>query len=268
MTDPFETSMHSRRDQLFFPNEMKVNISDAVDTVDAVELGKDGQEPDLTVIVMTWKRLSSMLSPEQNAIIEHLRTVNPTSHGFLGDYLPSPDRSTEDFVQIAPQAYKMAKKVVNDGIETIEVVERATSTQFMPIGAYEDFERLNEAMQRDIDKRVIVESGYRSPAYQMMVFLTLLRDEYDYDVTATAKHAALPYYSEHGDYDNPATDVQSADILPVVGDPESFEQMPEFAWLSRHAHEFGFTLSYPRGNDKGVMYEPWHWRHRSGRIGA
>jgi D-alanyl-D-alanine carboxypeptidase len=38
-----------------------------------------------------------------------------------------------------------------------------------------------------------------------------------------------------------------------------FEQTAAFAWLTAHAHEFGFRLSYPRGNEWGFQYEPWHW---------
>jgi len=32
-----------------------------------------------------------------------------------------------------------------------------------------------------------------------------------------------------------------------------------FAWLARHAHRFGFAMTYPRGNRLGIAYEPWHW---------
>ena len=44
---------------------------------------------------------------------------------------------------------------------------------------------------------------------------------------------------------------------------ESFETTPAFAWLSQHAARHGFSLSYPRGNPHGIVYEPWHWRFRS-----
>ena len=30
---------------------------------------------------------------------------------------------------------------------------------------------------------------------------------------------------------------------------------------SRSARDFGFEMSYPRGNPHGVDYEPWHWRY-------
>lgn len=41
-----------------------------------------------------------------------------------------------------------------------------------------------------------------------------------------------------------------------------FEQTPAFAWLQSRAGEFGFDLSYPRGNPGGFQYEPWHWCYR------
>lgn len=34
---------------------------------------------------------------------------------------------------------------------------------------------------------------------------------------------------------------------------------PSFEWLKEHAHDYGFILSYPKGNEH-YMYEPWHWR--------
>lgn len=51
----------------------------------------------------------------------------------------------------------------------------------------------------------------------------------------------------------------------VPGEPvltEDFEGTPAFAWLQANAGRFGFTLSYPRGNRQGYIYEPWHWCHR------
>lgn len=45
--------------------------------------------------------------------------------------------------------------------------------------------------------------------------------------------------------------------------PESlaaFESSAGFKWLQEHAHEYGFILSYPKGN-KYFQYEPWHWRY-------
>lgn len=38
-----------------------------------------------------------------------------------------------------------------------------------------------------------------------------------------------------------------------------FEQTPAFAWLTAHAADIGYYLSYPIGNPSGYQYEPWHW---------
>ena len=42
---------------------------------------------------------------------------------------------------------------------------------------------------------------------------------------------------------------------------ESFEDSPAFEWLCKHAAEHDFSLSFPRDNQQGFLYEPWHWCH-------
>lgn len=39
----------------------------------------------------------------------------------------------------------------------------------------------------------------------------------------------------------------------------AFAATEAFKWLQKNAHKYGFTLSYPEGNQYYV-YEPWHWR--------
>lgn len=39
-----------------------------------------------------------------------------------------------------------------------------------------------------------------------------------------------------------------------------FDKTQGFMWLKDHAHEYGFILSYPKGNGHFV-FEPWHWRY-------
>ena len=34
-----------------------------------------------------------------------------------------------------------------------------------------------------------------------------------------------------------------------------------FKWLEKNASQFGFYLSYPKNNIKGIKYEPWHWSY-------
>lgn len=65
---------------------------------------------------------------------------------------------------------------------------------------------------------------------------------------------APPGCSEH--HTGRAVDVATGDVQPL--DPD-FELTPAFSWLSAHARQFGFELSFPLGNQFGYVYEPWHW---------
>lgn len=96
-------------------------------------------------------------------------------------------------------------------------------------------------------------SGYRSHDYQLGIFeRKLARGQ---DVDAILKVNAAPGYSEH--HSGLALDIGTP------GEPaaeESFEQTRAFAWLIANAGGHGFSMSYPRDNPHGIVYEPWHWR--------
>src|SRR5207249_3291144 len=48
---------------------------------------------------------------------------------------------------------------------------------------------------------------------------------------------------------------------PTVGPAlTGFEKSRAYTWLTAHAWEYGFILSYPKGNTHFV-FEPWHWRY-------
>ncbi|WP_046155415.1 M15 family metallopeptidase [Chromobacterium vaccinii] len=70
--------------------------------------------------------------------------------------------------------------------------------------------------------------------------------------------SAAPGFSEH--HTGCAVDIGAPGSPPL---DEVFETSAAFDWLSRRAADFGFHLSYPRGNASGYLYEPWHWRWRA-----
>jgi len=43
------------------------------------------------------------------------------------------------------------------------------------------------------------------------------------------------------------------------GGLNGFGATPAYTWLTKNAHKYGFTLSYPE-NNAYYVYEPWHWR--------
>jgi D-alanyl-D-alanine carboxypeptidase len=66
--------------------------------------------------------------------------------------------------------------------------------------------------------------------------------------------SAPPGYSEH--HTGRAIDINTPGCIATE---TAFEDTDAFRWLQTHAGNFGFTLSYPRGNKFGFIYEPWHW---------
>lgn len=97
-------------------------------------------------------------------------------------------------------------------------------------------------------------SGYRSHDYQLGIFARKrARGELVDDILRVN---AAPGYSEH--HTGRALDLGTPDEPPAE---ESFEATPAFAWLTRHAFDHGFAMTYPRDNRHGIDYEPWHWCH-------
>ena len=107
---------------------------------------------------------------------------------------------------------------------------------------------LQAAARRD---GVVLEaiSGYRSHDYQLGIFeRKLARGQAVAEILAVN---AAPGYSEH--HSGRALDISSP------GEPaaeESFEATPAFDWLTDHASTHGFSMSYPRDNPHGIVYEP------------
>jgi D-alanyl-D-alanine carboxypeptidase len=99
-------------------------------------------------------------------------------------------------------------------------------------------------------------SGYRSHDYQLGIFARkLARGQTMPQILAVN---AAPGYSEH--HAGTALDIGTRGEPPAE---ESFEATPAFSWLGDRAGEFGFVMSYPRGNPHGITHEPWHWRWKA-----
>jgi len=95
-------------------------------------------------------------------------------------------------------------------------------------------------------------SAFRSVAYQRQIIERKLAA--GRTMEEILRVSAAPGYSEH--HTGRAIDITSSGCKPLA---EEFDQTPGFAWLARHAKDFGFLMTYPRNNKLGVIYEPWHW---------
>ncbi|MCL2031564.1 MAG: M15 family metallopeptidase, partial [Oscillospiraceae bacterium] len=123
--------------------------------------------------------------------------------------------------------------------------------------AADGYERMAEAMLADLGLGLHIVSGYRGYQTQAGIYTRYAgRDGYAVADTYSARAG----HSEH----------QTGLAIDITHQAPSgglrrlrFEDTPQYAWLLRHAHEYGFILRYPDGWTPvtGYIYEPWHWRY-------
>ncbi len=117
------------------------------------------------------------------------------------------------------------------------------------------WQRMRHAAARE-DIALDAISGYRSHAYQLGIFER--KRARGQTLEEILRVNAAPGYSEH--HGGAAIDIGTPGEPPAEA---SFERTAAFEWLQRRGGDFGFVLSYPRGNPHGIVYEPWHWCWRS-----
>jgi D-alanyl-D-alanine carboxypeptidase len=122
---------------------------------------------------------------------------------------------------------------------------------FLVPAAAEAWLRLHEAATRS-GLNLLLISAFRSFARQAALFQRKIDQGWrPKDIMCIV---APPGYSEH--HTGRAVDVGAPGHTELT---EDFELTNEFKWLQSRAASYGFSMSYPRDNPKGVQYEPWHW---------
>lgn len=140
----------------------------------------------------------------------------------------------EDLVSIGLDVYGREQRL-----------ERQTATQWQAM--------VGSAGQDGIVLLMI--SGFRSFDYQRKIIERKLAVGLTIEQIVCV--SALPGFSEH--HTGRAIDIGTPGCPPVT---EEFEKTPAFDWLNRKGRRFGFCMTYPRDNQSGVIYEPWHWVFR------
>jgi D-alanyl-D-alanine carboxypeptidase len=100
-------------------------------------------------------------------------------------------------------------------------------------------------------------SGFRSIKDQQDLFFNVSRER-NQRPQERANVSAPPGHSEH--HTGYAIDVGDGHV-PAVNLSQDFENTEAFHWLERNAARYSFELSFPKNNEQGVSYEPWHWRY-------
>ena len=133
----------------------------------------------------------------------------------------------------------------------------------LPLPVWRAYDAMSRSMEEALGRRLLVGSGYRSPAYQLFVFVSYLPVA-DYSFEKTLQHVSLP--SEHSQPTRQGLDfVSEAGVDLHYSDAARFERLPEYAWLRSHAARFGFAQSEP---DAASTHSPWHWHYDSSLGGS
>ena len=196
---------------------------------------------------LTFKELESPLNSREKRFLRSFRDLKAWEAGVRIPFRGF-SQGEKDLVRLDGQKIRVKGK------------EKELPPQFLSPQVYQSYRFMMRAMERDIGKRLFVESGYRSSAHQLYLFIYYLSN-HDYSVRETAKWVALPGYSEHGDPEHLAIDFINTDGINGEGNVAEFEALPEYQWLLGNAIRFGFVLSYPKNVPAWITYEPWHWRY-------
>lgn len=167
-----------------------------------------------------------------------LNKIKLRLHKELG--IPADYDSTTDM-----PAYAQTDDLVEVGPNLVGRMQRLTPT------AAAKWQQMVDAATTD-GIRLLIVSGYRSFGYQA----DQIRNKLDkgQSIEKILEVNAAPGYSQH--HTGEAIDIATPGSRPLT---EEFEDSEAFAWLTENAKIYEFSMTYPRDNALGIIYEPWHW---------
>lgn len=207
--------------------------------------------------IISFTDLYTFVSPTEKEFIDYFLGLDPHDFGFKGAFLGITDVPKE-LVIIRNQKIKSTQASLDDDQGKPGII----SPQFIPKNTFTGFGKLNAAIEKDLGKSLRIESGYRSPAYQLLTLFIFLEHN-NFNTDKVFKLVAFPGYSEHGYPPKQALDLMTEEGIPTVDQPLELVKTDEYKWLLTYANDYGFYLSYPENNADGITFEPWHWHFKN-----
>ncbi len=136
--------------------------------------------------------------------------------------------------------------------DLIELSSIGFKGQYIRSVVYPDLQRLiHDSKKENLSLRIV--SSYRSYETQKKLFASYLSKDKNANM-----YSAEPGYSEH----QLGTTIDFGSGEASVNLKEKFNNTPEGKWLAEHSYEYGFMMSYQKGNEgkTGYVFEPWHFR--------
>lgn len=194
---------------------------------------------------------SATLAPVLRSLPEPLRSAaaaNPKA--FLEDYKPLLGQSA-DLLVLVDKKNELPSDYEPDDLVVLKAPAFAVNKAGMKFRkAYlPALTALDKAAKKE-GLKLTLSSAYRSWAYQKDLFQNYVNR----DGLATAeRYSARPGRSQH----QLGTVVDFGSVTP------EFAATKEGLWLADHAGDFGFSMSFPEGQESltGYVFEPWHFRY-------
>lgn len=210
----------------------------------------------LSLVSPTTEPPSSLVSPQQNSSPPVLAApIAPTD-----STVASANPHQSKLVTVSSQlAYGHLSYPQVDPNRMMVVASYAT-------GEYQRFEYLDPEAGKALMKLIyaarnegvwiIPVSGFRTIERQQKLFQDQIKRRGSAE--AAAKVSAPAGYSEH--HTGFAVDLADG-RFPKQDVTYQFENTDAYHWLTVHAKDFGFEMSFTPNNSQGISYEPWHWRY-------
>ena len=119
------------------------------------------------------------------------------------------------------------------------------------------YETMQQALKDELGLPLVAVSAYRSFHYQEALYNRYAKTD---GVGVADTYSARAGHSEH----QTGLTVDFLHMYPSGSlRRANFQNTEQYKWLLERAHEYGFILRYPKGDEPvtGYMFEPWHWRY-------
>lgn len=191
------------------------------------------------------------LTPVVQGLPEYLKApILASPAEFLEDYRPLLDQSA-DLLVLVDKKNELPGDYDPDDLVLLKAPTFAVNrTDLKFRKAYLPALTAMDKAARKEGLKLTYSSAYRSWAYQKDLFQRYVTR----DGLATAeRYSARPGRSQH----------QLGTVIDFGSVTPEFAATPEGRWLAAHAGEFGFSMSYPEGQEAltGYVFEPWHFRY-------
>jgi len=167
------------------------------------------------------------------------------------EYIMEMLKEPQDIFQLIDKKHSLPSNYVPGDLVSLQKYDLTTSKRNLYLRRIlmPDLLAMAEAA-RIAGTEIILSSTYRSFEYQKRLFDYYVKTE---GIKKAERESARPGHSQH----------QLGTAIDFGSIEDSFINTRQGRWLAKNAWKFGFSLSYPRGEENitGYKYEPWHYRY-------